>query len=409
MSDFNTKSKCRICDSESMSKILPLKASPIADAYIKKNDIGLKQSKYDLSVFLCRSCGLVQLITVINPSILYNDFLYKTDTSLGLTDHFMKLASKMTKKLDLIKGSLVVDIGSNDGSLLLGFKNNNMVVLGVEPACGIAKDADDSGIRTWCTYFSLETSKKILDEHGRAKVINCNNTFANIDEINDFVDGFKYLLDNNGTLIIETSYIFNLIDSLVFDTIYHEHLSYCSLTPLEYLFNKHRLKVVDVETVDTKGGSIRCYIEHDIGQDVSESILEMRSNEKKLYSLDVFNDFAFNIEKQKDKCKAFLEKNNSTKIYGYGASHTTTTMLFHYEIYDYIEKIIDDNEIKIGRLSPYSHIPVVSSKLLYSDAPDFVVIFAWRFSDYIIEQHKKYLENGGIFIIPLPEFRIIKF
>lgn len=409
--NFHKNNKCRICTSDDLEDVLPLKCSPLADSYILKASINQEQKLFDMNVFLCKNCGLVQLLTVVEPEEIYIDYLYKTTTSVGLSQHFIDSAASIIKRYNLEQNSFIVDIGSNIGSLLYGYKNCGMKVLGIDPAVEIAKEATLNGIETLPIFFDLKNAKDIVNKYGRANIINANNMMANIDSINEIVIAIKELLDENGVFIMETSYILYLIENMVFDTIYHEHLSYFGLKPLEYLFLKHNLKVVDAEIINTKGGSIKCYIEHNKNQNVSQNIINIRSLEmqKGLYNNNLYKEFQIKINYQKQVIINFLDKciMENKIIYGYGASNTTTTLLHHFEIAQYIQYIVDDNNIKIGRYSPNYHIPVVSSDIIYDNQPDYIIIFAWRFADIIIKKHQSFLDNGGKFIIPLPEFKVI--
>lgn len=407
-----TNNECRICNCKELEIVLDLKPSPLADSYITKELLCEKQDLFDLNVYLCSKCGLLQLLTVVEPEEIYIDYLYKTTTSIGLPKYFLHSASAIIDKYNIAKNSFIIDIGSNIGSLLQGYKNLGMKVLGIDPAISIAKEATNMGIETLPIFFTSDTAQDIVSKYGKAKIINSNNMMANIDTINDLVQGIKVLLDDDGIFIMETSYILHLIDNMVFDTIYHEHLSYFALQPIQYLFNQNDLKVVDVEIIDTKGGSIKYFIEHNKSQLISSNVKKMMEIEKSrnLYKKDIYFNYMNNINKQKELLLNTLQKIKlkGKKICGYGASNTTTTLLHHFEISEYFDYIIDDNEIKIGRYSPNYHIPIVSSKFIYQEQPDYIIIFAWRFADIIIEKHKDFLDKGGKFILPLSKFKIIE-
>lgn len=403
--------KCRICASDELDEVLFLHPSPLADNYISLSQLKTEQELFDMNVSLCKKCGLAQLLTVVEAEEIYIDYLYKTTTSFGLPQHFVNSASNIIKKYNVETESFIVDIGSNIGSLLQGYKNFGMKVLGIDPAREIAKEATTNGIETLPVFFTSMSAETIVQKYGKAKVINSNNMMANIDKINDVVQGIKILLDDDGIFVMETSYILYLIDNMVFDTIYHEHLSYFGLKPLQYLFEKNGLKIVDAEIVETKGGSLRCYIEHDKNQKVSQNVFDILENEisRNLYQKDIYLTYMDNINEQKKILIKFLEaiKQEGKKIYGYGASNTTTTLLHHFEIANYFDCIVDDNKIKIGRFCPNNHIPVVASDIIYQDKPDYIVIFAWRFVNIIVANHQKYLSQGGKFIVPLPYFKCI--
>jgi len=403
--------KCRICASKELEEVLFLNPSPLADNYVSKSQLSDKQELFDMNVSLCKQCGLVQLLTVVEPEDIYIDYLYKTTTSVGLPQHFVDSALNIIKKYNIEKHSFIVDIGSNIGSLLHGYKNFGMKVLGIDPAKDIAKEATTNGIETLPIFFTSLTAQSIVEKYGKAKVINSNNMMANIDKINDLVIGIKVLLAEDGVFVMETSYLLHLINNMVFDTIYHEHLSYFGLKPLQYLFEENGLRVVDAEIVDTKGGSLKCYIEHDKNQKISQNVFDIIENEtlQKLYEKKIYQEYQNKISKQKELLVDSLQtiKKYVKKVFGYGASNTTTTLLHHFEIAKYFEYIVDDNDIKIGRFCPNNHLPVVSSNVIYERKPDYIVIFAWRFADVIIKKHQNFLDNGGKFIIPLPKYQEI--
>ncbi len=405
--------QCRICASEALEGVLYIKSSPLADKYILKDRLDEREEIFDMTVSLCKECGLAQLSTVVEPEDIYNDsYLYKTTTSIGLVQHFIDSATSIIERYQLEKDSFIVDIGSNIGSLLSGYQTQGMKVLGIDPAVEIAKEATANGIETLPIFFTQESAKDIVRKYSKAKIINSNNMMANIDKINNLVVGIKELLADDGVFIMETSYLLHLIDNMVFDTIYHEHLSYFGLKPLEYLFEKNGLKVVDAEIVSTKGGSLKCYVEHNKNQEVSSNVLEIRAMEKsrKLYEVLIYEEYTLKINNEKKHILDFLEKvtSDGKTVCGYGASNTTTTLLHHFEIAEYFEYIVDDNEIKIGRFSPNHHIPILPSDVIYEREPDYIVIFAWRFKDVIIKKHQAYLQNGGKFIVPLAEFAVIE-
>jgi ubiquinone/menaquinone biosynthesis C-methylase UbiE len=405
-------SKCRICGCTELDVVLPLKASPLADSFVTKEQLDIKQDIYDMDLYKCAECGLIQLLDVVHAEDIYIDYLYRTNTSMGLPEHFIEAAKSAIEKYSLKSGDFVLDIGSNDGSLLMGYKQLGMRVLGIDPAHEVAKEACARGIETLDIFFNAKIAKELVAKYGKANIITCNNLIANIDDLNDFAQGIKIMLADDGVFVSETSYILRLIDNMVFDTMYHEHLSYYGLKPLEYLFRKNGLRLVDAESIDTKGGSIRYAVVHD-NSDIkeSESLVNLQKveEERGLYGKEIYKEYEARIEVAKERVVTFIDKAlaEGKKVVGYGASNTTTTLLYHFELNDKIEYLLDDNKIKIGRFSPGSHIPVYSSDKLYEENPDYVIMFAWRFADMIMAKHTKYLENGGKFIIPLNEFREI--
>lgn len=310
------------------------------------------------------------------------------------------------------KGSLVVDIGSNDGSLLKCFKEKGMKVLGIEPAQDIAQEANKSGIKTIATFFDEELGIKLRNERGLANIITANNLFANIDDLNDFTKGVRNLLAPNGVFVFETFYLLDLMQNMVFDFIYHEHLSYFTLKPLRKFFRSHDMELIDVERIPIKGGSIRCTVQLADGlRNESASVKQMDELETEIgiHNTDYFKVFESRINNAKQQLLNLLRdlKDSGKSIVGYGASATTTTLIYHFEIMKILDFIVDDNLAKNNLYSPGCHIPVFSSQEIYKRKADYVIILAWRYTDPIIRKHKAYLEHGGHFIIPLPTLEII--
>lgn len=404
--------KCRICDSENIIVVLQLEASPLADGFVTKEQLGIEQNVYDMDVYKCQECGLVQLVDVVEPEDIYTDYLYRTNTSIGLPEHFVKAAESIVSKYAIKTNSLVLDIGSNDGSLLKGFKKQGMRVLGIDPAKEVAKEATLSGVETLADFFNASLATRLVQKYGKATIITCNNAIANIDNLNDFVKGIKNILDSGGIFVSETSYLLSLMESMVFDTIYHEHLSYFGIKPLEYLFNNNGLKLFDAEIIETKGGSLRYAVAHaEENRAETESLIQLKQieNKRKLYETHIYKEFDRNINKAKNELTEFIDNalKEGKQVVGYGASNTTTTLLYHFEINDKIKYIVDDNIIKIGRFSPHKHIPIYGTNKLYENAPDIVIVFAWRFADMIIAKHQRYIEEGGTFVVPLPILKMV--
>ena len=252
---------CRLCLSKNIGEVLKLQSTPIGEAYIPKELLEEEQTKYPVDLFLCRDCGHVQIADVISPSELYKKYIYQTKHSLGLTEHFERYAEYVLKIVNLPKESLVVDIGSNDGSLLKSFKKREMRIVGVDPAEDIANEATIAGVETLPKLFNVETAKEIRNKHGTAQVITANNAFANIDNLHEIIDGVKELLASGGVFIFETGYLLNVLQKIIFDNIYHEHLSYFSIIPAQKFFAENGLELIEVYWVPTKGGSIRCSVQ----------------------------------------------------------------------------------------------------------------------------------------------------
>jgi len=405
------RSKCRCCEGKVLELVLSLKPTPIGDAYVTAEKLNIVQPTYPIDLYMCNVCGLAQLIDVIDPDILYGDYIYVTSSSSGLSSHFKAYAENIIARCNLRLGSLVIDLGSNDGTLLNYFKQMGMNVLGVEPAAHIAARSNAKGINTIDEFFTIELAQKIVNEHGYAKLITANNVFANIDDLSSWVSAVKELLDVDGIFVFESYYLADLINNMVFDFIYHEHLSSFSVKPIQILFNRFGLNLIAVERIDTKGGSLRYFVQRQKGPLKNDgSVSQMLSFEENigLYQRETFEYFNNKINDLKEKTKAILikAKSEGKSIAGYGASITATTLIYHFEIGEYLDYLVDDNQAKQGRFSPGLHLPVHPSNILSEKNTDLVVILAWRFADKIIDQNKLFIKNGSQFLKPLPELKI---
>lgn len=414
MQEVTHRSDCRLCGSNDFEPVLPILASPIGDAFVDQSKLSIAQNTYPLDTYLCLGCGHLQNLDIVNPDILFRDYTYRTSASLGLVEHFKNYAKSVVNKLSIIPNSLVVEMGSNDGSLLRAFKEYDLRVVGVDPARMIASQASESGILTIPEFFSTEISQNIKNQHGEASLVCANNVFAHIDNISEVIKGVRKLLSPDGVFVFEVSYAPHMVKNMVFDVIYHEHVSHHSLIPLEKFFRKHDMTLFDVEFIPTKGGSIRGYAQVlSTGQRAQSKQLQDAFDDELRDGADkpeFYQEFYRQIQLRKQKLINYLnEENNKGKVIAaYGASTTTTTLLYHFEIQKFVEFIVDDNPIKIGQYSPGAHIPVFGSTELLNKKPDIVIILAWMYSKPIIERNREYLTFGGEFIVPLPEFTVIR-
>jgi SAM-dependent methyltransferase len=389
-----------------------LASTALCDAYLPYERRNEAQEVYPLGLFLCRDCGYVYLPYVVDPEIIYHDYIYVTNSSLGLSEHFKSYTDQVLQRINPAEGSLVIDIGSNDGTLLKFFKMKGMRVLGIEPASGIARAATDSGVKTLVGFFNSKFAKRVKNEYGKATIITANNLFANIDDLEDFTEGVRELLAGDGVFIIESSYLADMIENMVFDFIYHEHLSYLSVKPLIRFFDRFGMELIDIQRIPTKGGSLRYYIQLKTGsRPVSASVSEMVAYEERmgLGRPDIFKAFERKINECNAKLLSYINKlqNQSKTIAGYGGSATSTTLIYHFGLGQILDYIVDDNTAKQNTFSPGYHIPVLPSEVLYQRKPDYVVLLAWRYIEPIINKHRNFLEQGGRFIRPLPKFAIV--
>lgn len=412
MSINYSRCSCRVCNGSNLVKVLELGPTPIGDDYIKKEDKNILQPYYPLDVYLCQDCGLVQLIDIISPENIYpNKYIYLTRTSLDLQTHFEKYAENIMQQ-NLPQNSLAIDIGSNDGTFLQALKRRGFQVLGIEPSKHIAELAKKEGIPTIQNYFGENTAIQIKNDYGPAHFISTNNVFANIDDLDDIVNGICVLLEDDGIYTLECSYLADLVENLVFDSIYHEHISYFSIKPLKLLFEHHNMELFDIVHTNSKGGSIRVFFQKKGGPRRITPHVQAAidyENSKNIHKLSFFEKFRQRIDITSNAVSSILRKikNDGEIIACFGASPTTCTLIHHFKIQNFIDFYVDENKIKIGKFSPGMHIEVFSPEILLNKKPKYTFIAAWRFSNSIIEKNKKYIEQGGTFIIPLPSLRFV--
>lgn len=410
--NFYKRRDCRLCGSKNLKNVLSLMPTALCDAYIDKAHLGQVQEIYPLELFLCLDCGFVFLPYVVDPKIIYLNYIYVTTSSLGLSEHFRGYAASVLKRVKPATDALVVDLGSNDGTLLKFFKEHGLRVLGVEPAQAIAQDATNRGIETIPDFFNAGLARKIIDKYGRAGLITINNLFANIDDLQGLAKGVAELLAPDGVFIIESSYLGDMMEHMVFDFIYHEHLSYLSIKPLVKFFRRFNMELADIEHVPTKGGSLRYYFQltgglRCVSADAA-SALE-RENKLKLDQPETFVRFCDKINAAKDELDILLKRlqGEGKKIAGYGASATSTTLIYHFGLKQFLDYLVDDNQDKQDKFSPGYHIPVLASQVLYERKPDYCLLLAWRYAGPIMKKHQAFLKQGGHFILPLPGLKVV--
>ncbi|MEO0534987.1 MAG: class I SAM-dependent methyltransferase [Cyanobacteria bacterium P01_A01_bin.123] len=404
MPDFYLRDTCRLCGSHDLQLVLPLRDSPLCDAYVKEQKT---QSFYPLNLHHCKNCGFVQIDTVVDPEIIYRDYIYVTTSSSGLNKHFDQYAKDVCQQLKLEPSKLVIDIGSNDGTLLRSFKAKGHKVLGVEPSVNTAHEATASGIETLPNFFSPELAAKIVDQYGFADVVTVNNLFANIDDLSEFTSGIEHVLGDGGVLIVESSYLLDMINNMVFDFIYHEHLSYFSILPLSKFFKKFGMHLIHLEKVPTKGGSLRYFWAKENSKwSVTSNVKVLTEREQAAdINLKIFRDFQSRIDVVQEQLIGYLDAYSSHLIVGYGASATSTTLISHFQLNKYLTYLVDDNPGKVGTYSPGFHIPVCNSAELQRNTPDTIIILAWRYKDQILKRLPRSLSSA--ILVPLPNFEIL--
>jgi SAM-dependent methyltransferase len=391
---------CRLCGSRDVQMVFALTPTPPANAFVATPE---PQACFPLDLFFCNTCTHLQLLDVVDPSILFAHYVYVSGTSPVFVNHFKRYAQEMASRFKLGKDSLVVDIGSNDGTLLQQFKDLGCRVLGIDPAEEISRQANASGIETINGFFT----SKLAATLPKADLIVANNVFAHIDNLRDVVAGIRAMLKPTGAFVFEVSYLKDVYEKTLFDTIYHEHLDYHAVKPLVRFFHEDGMELIAAQSVEAHGGSLRGTAA--LTRPVESSVAEFVRVEEQL-GLDkpeTYRKFADQINRLKTELVTLLRqlKADGKRIAAFGAPAKATTLMYHFGIGpDVVEFIVDDSPLKQGLYSPGYHIPVLPSSAIAERKPDYLVILAWNFADSIIAKNKAF---AGHFIVPVPRVKII--
>ncbi|MDH5188681.1 MAG: class I SAM-dependent methyltransferase [Rhodospirillaceae bacterium] len=410
--NYHHRDTCRLCGGKELTLVISLEPTPPANAFVPKNALGEAQECYPLDVYFCENCAHVQLLDVVDPKILFEHYVYVSGTSPVFVEHFRNYAADVMARFGAIDDGFALDIGSNDGTLLSFFKEAGWRVLGIDPAKDIAMRATQSGIETMAEFFTPELAAKIKIDKGPAKVITANNVFAHADDLQGIVSGINALLADDGIFVFEVSYLLDVMEKTLFDTIYHEHLAYHSVKPLAQFLDANNMELIDAQMIDSHGGSLRAVAQKKGGPNkVSPNVDKMISQEIKL-GLDrseTFKKFAADIESLKNELGQLLRrlKGEGKSIAAFGAPAKATTLMYHFDIgADIIDFIVDDSPLKQGLYSPGMHIEVVSSEMIKERNPDYLLILAWNFAQPIMEKQADFKKRGGHFIVPLPKLEV---
>ncbi len=404
---------CRICNNTKTVKFLCLGPTPLANSFLKPEQLNEPEADFPLDVVFCDQCGLVQLDHVVPSEIMFRNYIYVSSTSQTMLAHFKTYADEIVDRFVESPKDLVLEIGSNDGCLLRAFQKLRVRALGIEPAANLAAIANAAGIATVNDFFCERLARETREREGAAKVIIGNNVLAHIGDLHDYAVGLDALLRPDGVAVFEVPYLIDLLGKDEFDTIYHEHLSYFALGPLQRLFASHGMRIFDVKRLRVHGGSIRVYVSR-IGSGLEalpsvEGLLLLEESER-LNSLKTYEAFADRVDKMRVETTALLRglKASGKRIAGYGAPAKGNTLLNHFQIgTDLIDFIVDRSPYKQGMYTPGMRIRVVAVERLLDEQPDYVLLLAWNFVEEVLEQQSEYLNRGGKFIVPIPQPRII--
>lgn len=402
---------CRYCGSGSLDCYLSLGDQPPSNSFIRADQIAT-EARYPLDVYRCIGCGLSQLLDVVPAEAIFDDYVYLSSTSKALVQHYGRLADTITSRFGLKAGDLVVDIGCNDGVLLKGYRLPGLVRLGVEPS-KVAEVAMAAGFTVLRGFFSPALTRQIVERHGCARAVTATNVFAHVDAIGDFVDGLPMLLGEHGVFVIEAPYLLDMFEQTLFDTVYHEHLCYLSLTPMVPFLARHGLDVFDVERVPfgASGPAIRVFVQRAGGRQPKGAAVARTLEDEARWGIrgpEQYRSFAKKVEMIRAGVLEILErlKGAKARIGGYGAPAKGNTLLNYLGLTpSTIGYIAETNAWKQGLLTPGSHIPIVSEEEFLKRMPEYALLLSWNYLDFFLGQ-SDYIRKGGRFIVPMPLPRI---
>ena len=403
---------CRICDNNNLINYLELGNHPPSNSFIEEKDLSNEQF-FPLTVQLCVNCGLSQLDTVVSSYDIFDEYLYLSSSSKALVNHYRKMTNKIIHEFNPQSNSLIVDVGCNDGITLKCYPKNKFNLLGIEPSSS-GDLAVKSGLQVEKNFFSKKFSKILVSKYGKASIITATNVFAHIDSIKDFVVGISILLKKDGIFVIEFPYLKNMLEENFFDVIYHEHLSYLSITPLKYLFSLYNLKIFNIETVNVgaSGPGLRIYISHENSKFKTKDVISKYLNlESKLNynKISPYKDFSKRVFLIKEKIISLIKELNGLNkiVAAYGAPAKGNTMLnFLGTNNNQIKAIADNTPLKIGKLTPGTHIPIVSDMEFEKLNVDYALLLSWNYLEFFLN-NSSFIKSGGKFILPFPEPQII--
>lgn len=408
---------CRLCGG-GLSQALELAPTPPANELLDDRQASLDQDRFLLGLWRCQSCGHVQLPVVVDPERLFRVYPYVSGTSPVFVDHLDRYAKSVVERFDMLPGHFVVEVGSNDGTLLKFFKDAGMRVLGVDPARNVAAIATESGVETMAEFMDADVARSIVRDRGRASLVVANNVFAHCDDLVGMAKAVREVMHPFGVFVFEVQYLVDLCDKALFDMVYHEHLSYHHVDPLVRFFDGLGMSLFDVERVGAQGGSIRCFVDFR-KRAVSGRVAELRRLEQYMSlvrpaepgRVDALADLGAKIGGVRDELTAKLREIRASggRIVGYGAPAKACTLSHHFGLDDStIQFIVEDNPLKHGKFLPGKGIPIVSPDAL-EDESDWLLMLAWNYADDIMGKPvcRRFRERGGRFIVPFPSIRVV--
>ena len=413
MSSVTHRDTCRLCNSKNVELVVNLEPIPLSENYSTDRKVSANAPRFPVDVYMCADCGHVQHLDVIDPKILWDSYTYYSGSAKGMPEHFQQMAGKFTRIANPPPGGLVIDIGSNDGSLLKPFKQAGYRVLGIDPATEAVQRANDAGIPTIESLMTRDLAKRIREEHGPAQIICAFNVFAHADDLGEMVDCVRTMLASDGLFFFEAQYLLDVIDGVLIATIFHEHMSHHSVKPLVQFLERHGLELIAAEresriqhgsligTVQLKGGK----------RPVDDSVRQLLALEAERHLADIktLRDFNTKVKQLRERTASLTAKwkEQGKTIAGYGAARSGPTLITQLGLARKIDYIVDDHPQKVGKYETGDGIPVVPTARLYERMPDYMVILAWVHAQKIIDSNREYLDKGGHFVVLCPETRVV--
>lgn len=409
---LHRRTDCRLCSSPRLETVVRLDPVPLAEKYTTPGEVAGPDELYPIDLHMCLDCGHVQILDVIDSENLWDDYTYHSGQNQVTVKHFQAVARRLVERHRPDPDGLVIDVGSNDGSLLRPFKEMGFRVLGIDPAREIARKATESGIPTIPSLLTADLARRIREEHGPAAVVTAFNVFAHNDDMNGMAESIRIMLADDGIFQFEAQYLLDIVDKFLLGTIFHEHMSHHSLKPLMSFLGRHDMEVIDVERNNMQMGSIIGTAQPKGGprpvQATVGELLGLETN-RRLDQPETVREFAVRLNDLRTRCNALKVewKRTGAHVAGYGAARSGPTLIVQFGLEKQIEYIFDNHHQKVGRLSPGHLIPVVPADELNKRRPDYVVILAWIHAQKIVSENRAYLEAGGKFVICCPNFLVI--
>lgn len=407
---MTTISSCRSCGFAPLTPVLSLGELPLANALLTAEQLDQPDVTYPLHLTFCPRCALVQIMETVDPQVLFGHYLYFSSYSTPLLENARLLTERLIQERHLKETSLVVEIGSNDGYLLSNYVRAGIPAYGIDPAANITGVAEARRVHTLTAFFSAAFARQFAAGLGQADVIHANNVLAHVEDVNDVMSGIALLLKDDGIVSIEVHYVGDLIDNGAFDTIYHEHLCYFSLTSLRALFERHRLTLLDAEFTTTHQGTLRVFIGKQGKTTLRVHHLLWEERVKGMDKVGYYDGLAERIAQQGATLRRLLNalSGSGGRIVAYGVPAKAAVLLNVWDITPgMLDYAVDSTPAKQGRYIPGVHLPIYAPDKLFKDMPDFALLLAWNFADTILEREAEYRRRGGRFIIPIPEVKIV--